>query len=258
MESKQICKATLAVGLALSLAAALTWGLSAASTKALDWYPHRPKGQALPTVMPEAASFFGAYDGVFMGDPAKKQIFLTFDAGYENGCTEKILDVLRDKGVTAAFFLDGNYLRRNPALVQRMAAEGHLIGNHTLKHPDTTKLTEFRLYAMQLSELEAVAGEVGVTVSHYYRPPMGRFSEQTLAYDRQLGYRTVFWSVAYADWKTDAQPEPSAALATLTARAHPGAIYLLHSVSTTNAAILPQLIDALRAQGYVFASLDEL
>ncbi len=228
------------------------------SNKGLSWYPNRIKGVAIPSVMPEASAFLGKYNAVFMGSPDEKKIWLTFDSGYENGCTAKILDTLKAKGVKAAFFLDGNYLRRNPELIIRMAHEGHLICNHTLKHPDMARFTDFEQYKMQLLEWEALAQQVGIKTSPFYRPPSGRFSELTLSFDKELGYKTVFWSVAYADWDPAKQLTGLNAMTILKDRTHNGAIVLLHSVSTTNAAILGQYIDWLTSEGYSFGSLNEL
>ncbi len=228
------------------------------SNKGLSWYPHRIKGISIPSVMPEAKAFFNHYNAVFMGGPDEKKVWLTFDSGYENGCTAKILETLETKGVKAAFFLDGNYLRRNPELVKQMAAEGHLICNHTLKHPDMTKFTDFEQYKMQLLEWEALAQQLGVKTAPFYRPPSGRFSELTLSFDKELGYKTVFWSLAYADWDPANQMSELKAMTILKDRTHNGAIVLLHAVSTTNAAILDDYIDWLVSEGYSFGALDEL
>ncbi len=233
-------------------------GAQGISNKGLSWYPNRIKGVAIPSVMPEATAFFNKYNAVFMGNPNEKKVYLTFDSGYENGCTAKILQTLKAKGVQAAFFLDGNYLRRNPELVKQMAAEGHLICNHTLKHPDMTKFDDFEQYKMQLLEWEALAQQLGVKTSPFYRPPSGRFSELTLSFDKELGYKTVFWSLAYADWDPAKQMTELNAMTILKDRTHNGAVVLLHSVSTTNAAILGGYIDWLASQGYSFGSLDEL
>lgn len=228
------------------------------SAKTLDWYAKFSSRGGLPTVMPEAAGFFDESNAIFMGSAQTRKVYLTFDAGYENGCTARILDVLAENGIQAAFFLDGNYLRRNPELTARMAAEGHLVCNHTLKHPDMTKLTDFNLYKQQIEEWEKLCGTIGVSHAKLYRPPMGKFSRLSLSYDSKLGYRTVFWSIAYADWDQKRQPTAADALSLLTSKAHNGAIYLLHSISTTNAQILPELIDRLRADGYAIAPASEL
>ena len=199
------------------------------------------------------------YDAVYLGDPAKKVLYLTFDAGYENGCTEKILDVLKREQVPAAFFLVGNYLERNADLVRRMVAEGHTVGNHTMHHYDMSKLTTKEAFSKELTDLEDLYREVtGEPMARFYRPPQGIYSEENLKMAKELGYKTVFWSLAYVDWLDDSQPTAEAALNKLLPRTHPGAVVLLHSTSRTNAEILEQLIDAWKAEGYTFGTLSDL
>ena len=199
------------------------------------------------------------YDAVYLGDPAKKVLYLTFDAGYENGCTEKILDVLKREQVPAAFFLVGNYLERNADLVRRMAAEGHTVGNHTMHHYDMSKLTTKEAFSKELTDLEALYKEVaGEPMPKFYRPPQGIYSEENLKMAKELGYKTVFWSLAYVDWNNDSQPTAEAAMSKLLPRTHPGAVVLLHSTSRTNAEILEQLIGKWKEEGYTFGTLDQL
>ena len=199
------------------------------------------------------------YDAVYLGDPAKKVLYLTFDAGYENGCTEKILDVLKQEQVPAAFFLVGNYLERNADLVRRMVAEGHTVGNHTMHHYDMSKLTTKEAFSKELTDLEDLYWEVtGEPIARFYRPPQGIYSEENLKMAKELGYKTVFWSLAYVDWLGDNQPTAEAALGKLLPRTHPGAVVLLHSTSRTNAEILEQLIEKWKEEGYTFGTLEEL
>ena len=199
------------------------------------------------------------YDAAYLGDPAKKVLYLTFDAGYENGCTEKILDVLKREQVPAAFFLVGNYLERNADLVRRMVDEGHTVGNHTMHHYDMSKLTTKEAFSKELTDLEALYREVtGEPMPKFYRPPQGIYSEENLKMAKELGYKTVFWSLAYVDWLGDSQPTAEAALNKLLPRTHPGAVVLLHSTSRTNAEILEQLIDTWKAEGYCFGTLSDL
>ena len=199
------------------------------------------------------------YDAYYLGDTGKKQICLTFDAGYENGCTGKILDVLKDHGVKAAFFLVGDYIERNQDLVRRMAAEGHTVGNHTMHHPDMSAIGDPAAFRAELEGLEELYREtVGAELPKYYRPPQGIYSEEGLKLAKELGYKTVFWSLAYVDWKNDAQPDPEAALEKLNGRIHPGAVVLLHSTSRTNAEILDRLLTGWKEMGYCFITLDEL
>ena len=199
------------------------------------------------------------YDAAYLGDPSKNVIYLTFDAGYENGCTEKILDVLQAQQVPAAFFLVGNYLEKNADLVRRMIAEGHTVGNHTMHHYDMSKLSDKAAFTKELTDLESLFREVtGKELPKYYRPPQGIYSEENLKMAKELGYRTVFWSLAYVDWQNDRQPTKEEAFAKLLPRTHPGAVVLLHSTSRTNAEILEELISKWKEEGYQFGTVEEL
>ena len=199
------------------------------------------------------------YQAAYIGDVGEKVLYLTFDAGYENGCTAKILDTLKVKQVPAAFFLVGNYIRRSPDLVRRMVAEGHTVGNHTMHHYDMSRLSDKAAFSKELTDLEALYKEtVGQELPKYYRPPQGIYSEENLKMAQELGYQTVFWSLAYVDWNNDAQPTREAAFAKLLPRTHNGAVVLLHSNSKTNAEILGELIDKWKAMGYRFGTLVEL
>lgn len=179
-----------------------------------------------------------------------KRIILTFDQGYENGYTAQILDTLRDKGVTAIFFLTGDYAQKESALVERMIREGHTLGNHGMTHAAIPTLSSAALEEEVMRLHCYVRDHYGYEMQ-YFRPPCGEYDAASLIQVQSLGYHTVFWSAAHVDWKTDAQPDPRAALTDLTDMAHGGAVYLLHSVSVTNAQILGDLIDALRSKGYI-------
>ena len=199
------------------------------------------------------------FDAAYLGDPSQKVLYLTFDAGYENGSTEKILDILKEQQVSAAFFLVGNYIEKNADLVRRMEAEGHIVGNHTMHHKDMSKLTDEAAFAKELQDLEALYQEtVGKPMPKYYRPPQGIYSQDNLRMAQKLGYRTVFWSLAYVDWNNDSQPTREQAFKKLLPRTHPGAVILLHSTSKTNAEILGELIEKWKAEGYRFGTLEEL
>ena len=201
----------------------------------------------------------GRFDGAYVGNTEDKVIYLTFDAGYENGCTAQILDVLQKQEVPAAFFLVGNYMEKNADLVRRMVAEGHTVGNHTMHHPDMSKLSEKEAFSKELTALENLFKEVtGKELPKYYRPPQGIYSRENLAMAKDLGYKTVFWSLAYVDWNNDSQPTREAAFSRLLPRIHNGAVVLLHSTSATNAEILDELLTKWKALGYRFASIDEL
>ena len=208
---------------------------------------------------PAGAQELSAYDAVYLGDTAQKVLYLTFDAGYENGCTEKILDVLKKHDVPAAFFLVGNYIEKNADLVRRMADEGHIVANHTMHHPDMSKLSDKEAFAKELTDLETLFKETtGKEMPKYYRPPQGIYSEENLKMAKDLGYKTVFWSLAYADWDNSAQPSREKAFSKLIPRTHNGAVVLLHSTSATNAEILDELLTKWKDMGYSFASIDTL
>ena len=199
------------------------------------------------------------YDAAYLGDPSEKVIYLTFDAGYENGCTAKILDTLQKHNVKAAFFLVGNYIARNADLVRRMVEEGHTVGNHTWNHPDMSKIADKAAFAEQLQKVrDAYQDCTGQEMPLYYRPPQGVYSAENLKMAQELGYKTVFWSLAYVDWKNDAQPTAETAFKKLLPRTHPGAVVLLHSTSKTNAEILDELLNRWEREGYRFAPLSEL
>ena len=199
------------------------------------------------------------YNAAFLGNEAAKKLYLTFDAGYENGCTEQILNVLKRHQVTAAFFLVGNYIEQNPLLVKRMVAEGHTVGNHTYHHYDMSKLGNLGSFRKELEDLEALYLQtVGESMPKYYRPPQGIYSEENLRMAKELGYRTVFWSLAYVDWLNDKQPTSEEAFSKLIPRVHSGAVVLLHSTSKTNAAILDELLTRWKEMGYDFGTLEEL
>ena len=215
--------------------------------------------EGVPPVGPASTAQLQQYDAVYLGDTSKKVIYLTFDAGYENGCTEKILDALKKHNVTAAFFLVGNYMEQNADLVRRMVAEGHIVGNHTMHHPDMSKLSHQAAFRKELEDLEALYQQItGKEMPKYYRPPQGIYSEDNLKMAKAMGYKTVFWSLAYVDWNNDAQPTPEQAYSKLLPRIHNGAVVLLHSTSKTNAEILDNLLTKWEDMGYSFASLDAL
>ena len=203
--------------------------------------------------------FLAKYDACFVGNEEEKVIYLTFDAGYENGNTAKILDALKKHNAPAAFFLVGNYMDRAPELVLRMRDEGHIVGNHTLSHPDMSKIADEEKFLNELNALsdkyKAICGE---DMKKFYRPPQGKFSESNLQMAQKLGYKTVFWSLAHVDWYEDKQPSREEAMKTLTKRIHPGAVVLLHSTSKTNADILDELLTKWEDMGYRFESIEKL
>ncbi len=199
------------------------------------------------------------YGGAYIGNGEEKKIYLTFDAGYENGVTEKILDVLQKHKVPAAFFLVGNYLEQEPELVKEMVAQGHTVGNHTYHHYDMSKISDEASFRKELEDLEALYRQVtGEEMKKFYRPPQGCYSEENLKMAQALGYHTVFWSLAYVDWINDKQPTAQEAFSKLIPRIHNGAVVLLHSTSATNGEILDELLTRWKDLGYTFGTLDEL
>ena len=187
-----------------------------------------------------------------------KTIYLTFDAGYENGNTAQILDALKKHGAKAAFFLVGDFIQAEPELVRRMAEEGHTLGNHTYSHPDMSQIAGEEEFRRELEDNEALCREAaGVELSKLYRPPQGKYSRRNLEMAQALGYRTVFWSLAYVDWLQDDQPTKTEAFQKLLPRVHPGAIVLLHTTSSTNAAILDELLTQWEQLGYQFGDLEQ-
>ena len=212
-----------------------------------------------PPIGPASSEELGRFKAAYLGNTQEKVIYLTFDAGYENGCTGKILDVLKKHDVPAAFFLVGNYMEKNADLVRRMVAEGHIVGNHTMHHPDMSKLDTKDAFAKELSDLEELYRDItGEALPKYYRPPKGVYSKDNLRFAKELGYKTVFWSLAYVDWNNDKQPTAEAAFSKLLPRIHNGAVVLLHSTSQTNAEIMDELLTRWKEMGYRFESIDKL
>ncbi len=237
--------------------------VNADSSGALSWYCPRNKEHKQIICAPEL-KFIEHLDGYYIdkkhGDGCEeKVIYLTFDAGYENGNIKKILDVMKEEKVTGAFFILGNLVSKNTELVKRMADEGHTLCNHTNSHKDMTKVASKEDFARELASLEELYREkVGYELSKYYRPPEGRFNEITLGYAQELGYKTIFWSFAYADWDNSAQMSADAAKKKIFDNIHNGAVILLHPTSATNAEILGEVIRELKSQGFRFGTLDEL
>ena len=178
---------------------------------------------------------------------------LTFDCGYENGNTEPILDALKKHGVTATFFVVGHFLETAPDMVKRMAEEGHMVGNHTYHHPDMSAISDKSVFQKEMDDVaELFYAITGKELSHYYRPPQGKCNAENLRMAKELGYSTIFWSLAYVDWDTDKQPSHEEAFDKLTTRIHPGAIVLLHNTSQTNGEILDELLTKWEKMGYRF------
>lgn len=198
------------------------------------------------------------YGGYYADESGDKVVYLTFDNGYEEGYTDDILDVLKEEDVPAAFFVTGHYVDSEPELVKRMVDEGHIVGNHSYTHPDLTTVTKDTMK----KELESVQEQVAAISDQkqltYMRPPKGAFNEQSMKWANELGYTHIFWSLAFVDWNTDAQKGGDYAFDQIMKQMHPGAIVLMHTVSSDNADALSKLIRELKEQGYQFKSLDDL
>lgn len=251
--------------LALSAALLLCLGASVCAKGSTDesyWYCKRNSEHKQPECDPDL-SYIEEVGGVWIdrghGDGEQDRvIYLTFDVGYENGNVSTVLDVLRDEGVRGSFFILGNVISREPELVKRMANEGHAVCNHTTNHKNLTSASEQTLKDEILGLEQAYEGLTGKRMSKFFRPPEGTFNRKMLERVQALGYRTVFWSFAYADWDNKAQMSEGAALKKIEDNIHNGEIMLLHPTSATNAKIMKTLIADLKAQGYRFATLEEL
>lgn len=212
-----------------------------------------------PPVGNATAEFLKQYDSYYVDPTEEKIIYLTFDAGYEKGYTASILDTLQKHQVPAAFFIVGNYLETSPELVQRMVEEGHTVGNHTYHHPDMSQIADAASFEKELKAVEEKYQEVtGETMAKFYRPPQGKFSESNLQMAQEMGYHTIFWSLAYVDWYDDKQPTKEEAFQKLIPRIHPGAVVLLHNTSQTNCDILDELLTEWENLGYTFGTLQDL
>lgn len=199
------------------------------------------------------------YNAYYAEDTSEKKLYLTFDAGFENGNTPAILDALKKHDVKATFFVVGTYIKDNPDLIKRIHEEGHLIGNHTYHHPDMSKIATKESFHKELKDVETeYKNVVGEEMTKFYRPPQGKYNESNLQMAKDLGYHTFFWSLAYVDWYENDQPSKEEAFQKLLGRIHPGAIVLLHSTSKTNADILDELLTKWEEMGYKFASLETL
>lgn len=199
------------------------------------------------------------YNAYYAENTGEKVLYLTFDAGFENGNMPAILDALKKHDVSATFFVVGTYIRDNPDLVRRIHNEGHTIGNHTYHHPDMSQISTKEAFEKELTDVEAEYRNVtGEEMPRFYRPPQGKYNEANLQMAKDMGYHTFFWSLAYVDWYENNQPSKEEAFDKLLHRVHPGAIILLHSTSSTNAMILDELLGKWEEMGYTFQTLQHL
>lgn len=222
-----------------------------------EWGLHFEKERQapIPNLSDEKLNPYNAY---YHGNLERKVLYITFDAGYENGHTEQILDALKKHNVSATFFVVGPYIKENPDLIKRMVAEGHTVGNHSYHHPNMTTKTKERF----LRELDKTREEfklvTGEDMPLFYRPPEGKFSTDNLQWAKDAGYTTVLWSSAYVDWNTDNQPSHDYAYEKIAQRTFDGAIFLFHSTSATNAEILDRQLTRWENEGYTFGDIRTL
>lgn len=228
------------------------------STQEYSWY-FNPRNDGKQPEPIKEANFFNKYSSYYVGDPNEKVLYLSFDAGYENGNTESILNTLKKHNAKAQFFVVEGYIKNNPDLVKRMEKEGHLVCNHSKSHPSMASINDFEKFKSEITSVEETYKEVtGKDMPKFFRPPMGKFSEQSLKYTQDLGYSSVFWSFAYVDWYNDKQPTHEFAKEKIYSRTHPGAIVLLHPNSKTNTEILDEVITHWEQEGYKLETLDHL
>jgi len=229
------------------------------STKEYNWY-FQPRNDNTPPQGPkETGKIISNFQCYYLGDTSKKILYLTFDEGYEAGYTAPILDALKKHNVKAAFFVVKPYITSNPELIKRMIEEGHLVCNHSSHHPSMASILDEEKFKRELSDVEeAFESITGKKMSRYFRPPMGKYSELSLQYTQNYGYKTIFWSFAYMDWLINKQPSHESAKERIMQRTHNGGIILLHAVSKTNAEILDDVITQWESQCYELKTLDEL
>ncbi len=224
----------------------------AVSPKTENWY-FSSKSQNDRPSLPSLPEHLGKGIG-----KDEKVLYLTFDAGYENGNVEKTVDILKEHGVSGAFFVLKHFVEKNGELCKKMLQNGNLICNHTANHPSIASLSKEKIEEeLKLME-EVYRNATGEEISPYFRPPEGAYSTESLQAVSDLGYRTVFWSLAWADWDNNNQKSPEYAMEKLTKRVHNGAVILLHPTSDTNTKILGEFIEKMKAEGYRFGTLEEL
>ncbi|MBD7910071.1 MULTISPECIES: delta-lactam-biosynthetic de-N-acetylase [Clostridium] len=226
----------------------------------LNWYfvPTKEKGK-IPEPAKESISFLKDCNGYYLGDTSQKTLYLTFDEGYEKGYTSAILDTLKELEVPAAFFVVKPYIDNEPDLIRRMVDEGHLVCNHSNHHHSMPSVHNIEKFNSELNDVEeAYKSLIGEDMPKFFRPPMGKYSKESLEKTKELGYKTIFWSFAYKDWFVNDQPSEDYAIKKIENGVHPGGIILLHAVSKTNMKVLKTVLTDLKNEGYEFKSLSEL
>jgi peptidoglycan-N-acetylmuramic acid deacetylase len=225
----------------------------------LNWYYVGKGKDQIAEAPKESIDFLKEKSAYYLGDSSNKVLYLTFDEGYENGYTGQILDTLKEYKVPATFFVVKPYITKEPELIKRMVAEGHIVGNHSVHHPSMAQIHDKEKFGAELKGVEDAYKElIGEDMPKFFRPPMGKYSKESLQSTKDFGYKSIFWSFAYKDWFVNNQPSENQAIEKICKGAHPGSIMLLHAVSKTNANILPTVIKTLQQEGYEFKSLNDL
>lgn len=226
------------------------------SNKKIGWGIKKNDNHEQPDVGDINRKILEENNGICLGNKDKKYIYLTFDEGYEAGYTSRILEVLKNNNVKAAFFLTAHYINTQEDLVKQMIDEGHTIGNHTVNHKSMPDLTDEKIRTEVMDLHQTIHQKFGYEMK-YIRPPMGEFSERTLQITNSFGYQNVMWSFAYQDWDEKNQPDETKSKERILNNLHSGEIMLLHGNSKTNTNILDSVIKEARNMGYEFRSLEE-
>lgn len=234
----------------------ITTSTSSLSNKKIGWGIKRNDNHEQPDLGSKNKELLEKYDGIAMGNKEKKLVYLTFDEGYEAGYTPKLLDILKQNNVKAAFFITAHYLNTQPELVQRMIDEGHIVGNHTVNHKSMPDLTDEQIKSEVMNLHTTIYEKYGYEMK-YIRPPKGEYSERTVNFTNTLGYKTVMWSFAYDDWDEKKQGREEYAKEKILKNIHNGAVILLHGNSKDNVNVLDYCIKEIKKMGYEFKSLDE-
>jgi len=260
MMKKKIFICFLVLLLVFNITSISAYGITVDENSELNWYYVRAKEKGqVPGAPKESVAFLKDCQGHFLGDTQSRTLYLTFDEGYEKGYTGDILDTLKELNVPAAFFVVKPYIDSAPDLVKRMVEEGHLVCNHSSHHPPMSSITDVNKFNKEITDVEeAYKNLTDKDMPKFFRPPMGKYSKDSLKKTQALGYKTIFWSFAYKDWLIDNQPSESYSIKKIEDGAHPGAIMLLHAVSKTNSNVLKTVLSDLQAQGYEFKSLMDL
>lgn len=229
---------------------------NALSTKKIEFGIKRADNHEQPDIGAENKRIIEKFNGIALGSKDSKNIYLTFDVGYEGGFTDKILDILRENNVKAAFFITGQYVKTSENTIKRMIDEGHIVGNHTVHHPSLPSCSDEKIEEEIMTMHKEIYEKFNYEMK-YMRPPKGEFSEKSLAYIEKLGYKTVMWSFAYDDWDNNKQGREEYGKKKILDNLHNGEIMLLHATSKDNSNILDYIIKETKKQGYEFKSLDE-